>query len=126
MPTLNSSCARASPLLNRKTLSGAPRGKDTPFKALKGSLVFRNGVASNPDLIVRIPGMSVKGDGDIDLRVLGMDYRIGITVEGDKSAMPDPACQVGKNFVGYRAALALPWPAGTGRQGLPSGQGRPG
>ncbi|WP_047279762.1 AsmA family protein [Pseudomonas lundensis] len=91
--------------LNRKTLSGAPRGKDTPFKALKGSLVFHNGVASNPDLIVSIPGMSVKGDGDIDLRVLGMDYRIGITVEGDKSAMPDPACQVGKNFVGVELPL---------------------
>jgi len=91
--------------LNRKTLSGAPRGKDTPFKALKGSLVFHNGVASNPDLIVRIPGMSVKGDGDIDLRVLGMDYRIGITIEGDKGAMPDPACQVGKNFVGVELPL---------------------
>ncbi len=91
--------------LNRKTLSGAPRGKDTPFKELKGSLIVRNGVASNPDMIVRIPGMSVKGDGDIDLRVLGMDYRIGITIEGDKSAMPDPACQVGKNFVGVELPL---------------------
>ena len=91
--------------LNRKTLSGAPRGKDTPFKELKGSLIFRNGVASNPDMIVRIPGMTVKGNGDIDLRVLGMDYRIGITVEGDKGAMPDPACQVGKNFVGVELPL---------------------
>ena len=78
-------------VLNRKSLTSAPQGKDTPFKELKGSLVFRNGVASNPDLIVRIPGMSVKGDGDIDLRVLGMDYRIGIVIEGDTRAMPDPA-----------------------------------
>lgn len=92
-------------VLNRKTLSGTPPGKDTPFKELKGSLVFRNGVASNPDMIVRIPGMSVKGDGDIDLRVLGMDYRIGITIEGDTRAMPDPACQVGKNFVGIELPL---------------------
>ena len=91
--------------LNRKTLSGAPRGKDTPFQELKGSLTFHNGVASNPDMIVRIPGMTVKGEGDIDLRVLGMDYRIGITVEGDKSAMPDPACQVGKNFIGVELPL---------------------
>ena len=92
-------------VLNRKTLSGTPPGKDTPFKELKGSLVFRNGVASNPDMIVRSPGMSVKGDGDIDLRVLGMDYRIGITIEGDTRAMPDPACQVGKNFVGIELPL---------------------
>ena len=91
--------------LNRKTLSGAPLAKDTPFKELKGSLVFRNGVASNPDMIVRMPGLSVKGDGDIDLRVLGMDYRIGIVVEGDTRAMPDPACQVGKNFVGVELPL---------------------
>ncbi|VVM67144.1 AsmA family protein [Pseudomonas fluorescens] len=90
--------------LNRKTLSGEPRGKDTPFQELKGNLTFRNGVASNPDLKVRIPGMTVNGDGDIDLRVLGMDYRVGIIVEGDTSAMPDPACQVGEKFVG------IEWP----------------
>lgn len=90
--------------LNRKTLSNEPRGKDTPFQELKGSLTLRNGVASNPDLKVRIPGMTVNGDGDIDLRVLGMDYRVGILVEGDTSAMPDPACQVGEKFVG------IEWP----------------
>jgi len=90
--------------LNRKTLSGEPRGKDTPFQELKGNLTFRNGIASNPDLKVRIPGMTVNGDGDIDLRVLGMDYRVGIIVEGDTGAMPDPACQVGEKFVG------IEWP----------------
>ncbi|MQT57032.1 AsmA family protein [Pseudomonas sp. FSL R10-0399] len=96
---------KAISTLNRKTLSGAPLGKDTPFNELKGSLVFRNGVASNQDLVVRIPGLSVKGDGDIDLRVLGMDYRIGIIIEGDTRPMPDPACQVGKNFVGIELPL---------------------
>ncbi|EJZ56040.1 hypothetical protein I1A_000346 [Pseudomonas fluorescens R124] len=90
--------------LNRKTLSGEPRGKDTPFQELKGNLTLRNGVASNPDLKVRIPGMTVNGNGDIDLKVLGMDYRVGIIVEGDNSAMPDPACQVGEKFVG------IEWP----------------
>ncbi|WP_223511734.1 AsmA family protein [Pseudomonas sp. GL-R-26] len=90
--------------LNRKTLNGEPRGKDTPFQELKGNLTFHNGVASNPDLKVRIPGMTVNGGGDIDLRVLGMDYRVGIIVEGDTSAMPDPACQVGDKFVG------IEWP----------------
>ena len=90
--------------LNRKSLSGEQRGKDTPFQELKGNLTFRNGIASNPDLKVRIPGMTVNGDGDIDLRVLGMDYRVGIIVEGDTSAMPDPACQVGDKFVG------IEWP----------------
>ncbi|MBI3908730.1 MAG: AsmA family protein [Pseudomonas fluorescens] len=91
--------------LNRKTLNGEPRGKDTPFQELKGNLTFHNGVASNPDLKVRIPGMTVNGGGDIDLRVLGMDYRVGIIVEGDTSAMPDPACQVGDKFVGVEWPL---------------------
>ncbi len=90
--------------LNRKALSGEPRGKDTPFEELKGSLVFRNGVASNPDLKARIPGLAVNGNGDIDLRVLGMDYRVGVVIEGDKSDMPDPACQINERYVG------LEWP----------------
>ena len=85
--------------LNRKALSGEPRGKDTPFQQLNGNLTFHNGVANNPDLKVRIPGMTVNGNGDIDLRVLGMDYRVGVIVEGDKSDMPDPACQVNERYV---------------------------
>ncbi|NVZ15787.1 MULTISPECIES: AsmA family protein [unclassified Pseudomonas] len=92
-------------LLNRKTLSGDQRGKDTPFQELKGNLTFRNGVASNPDLKVRIPGLTVNGDGDVDLRVLGMDYRVGIIVEGDQRDVPDPACQVGSNFQNIEVPL---------------------
>ena len=34
-----------------------------------------------------------------------MDYRIGITLEGDTNPIPDPACQVGKNFVGLELPL---------------------
>lgn len=90
--------------LNRKSLSGEPRGKDTPFEELHGNLKFTNGVASNPDLKARIPGLTVNGDGAVDLRVLGMDYRVGIIIEGDKTAMPDPACQVNERYVG------LEWP----------------
>jgi AsmA protein len=84
--------------LNRKSLSSEPRGRNTPFEQLQGSLTFRNGVASNPDLKARIPGLRVNGDGDLDLRVLGMDYRVGIVIEGDKSEMPDPACQVNQRY----------------------------
>jgi AsmA protein len=82
---LEQQLCRGIAALNRKSLSGEPRGKDTPFQQLNGNLVFRNGVASNPDLKVRTPGLTVNGDGDIDLRVLGMNYRVGIVIEGDKS-----------------------------------------
>ncbi len=92
-------------LLNRNTLSTTPGGKDTPFQELRGNLTFRNGVASNPDLKVRIPGLTLNGNGDVDLRVLGMDYRVGIIVEGDKREVPDPACQVGANFQGIEVPL---------------------
>ena len=90
--------------LNRKSLSGETRGKDTAFESLSGNLSIANGVANNPDLKVRIQGLSVNGDGSLDLRTLGMDYRIGIIIEGDKSEMADPACQINKRYVG------LEWP----------------
>jgi len=90
--------------LNRKGLNNPPGAKDTPFEELKGSLNFTNGVASNPDLKARIPGLTVNGNGDLDLRVLGMDYRVGVIVEGDRREMPDAACQVNERYVG------LEWP----------------
>jgi len=102
---LEQQLCQAIATLNRKSLSGEPRGKDTPFEELRGSLVVRNGVASNPDLKARIPGLTVNGHGDLDLRVLGMDYNVGVVVEGDQRAMPDPACQVNERYVGVEVPL---------------------
>lgn len=101
---LEQQLCRAISTLNRKPLASEPRGKDTPFRELKGNLTLRNGVASNPDLKASIPGLTVNGEGDVDLRVLGMDYRVGILVEGDKGEMPDPACEVNERYVG------IEWP----------------
>jgi len=91
-------------LLNRKTLTSEPRGRDTPFQRLEGSLTVRDGVANNPDFKARIPGLRASGNGDIDLRVLGLDYRVGVVVEGESGNMADPACQVNDRF----ANLELP------------------
>lgn len=96
---LEQQLCRGIATLNRKALSNEPRSKDTPFERLQGSLNIRNGVASNPDLQARIPGLSVTGEGALDLRVLGLDYRVGITIEGDQRAMPDPACEVNHRYV---------------------------
>ena len=101
---LEQQLCRGIALLNRKELSNAPRSKDTAFRELKGSLSVRNGVASNPDFVAALPGLSLKGQGDLDLRVLGIDYRAGITIEGDQRQMPDPACQVNERYVG------IEWP----------------
>ncbi|WP_404438787.1 AsmA family protein [Stutzerimonas chloritidismutans] len=101
---LEQQVCRAIATLNRKPLTSDPRSQDTPFRELKGNLTLRNGVASNPDLKASIPGLTVNGNGDVDLRVLGMDYRIGILIEGDKGDMPDPACSVNERYVG------IEWP----------------
>ena len=102
---LEQQLCQAIATLNRKQLSSEQRGKDTPFQELRGSLVVRNGVASNPDLKARIPGLTVNGHGDLDLRVLGMDYNVGVIVEGDQRALPDPACQVNERFAGVEVPL---------------------
>ncbi|MBF7142197.1 MULTISPECIES: AsmA family protein [Pseudomonas] len=91
-------------LLNRKTLTSEPRGRDTPFQRLEGSLTVRDGVANNPDFKASIPGLRASGNGDIDLRVLGLDYRVGVVVEGESGNMADPACEVNDRF----ANLELP------------------
>ncbi|MGP0172741.1 AsmA family protein [Pseudomonas sp. NCHU5208] len=101
---LEQQLCRGIATLNRKTLSNPPSGKDTPFRELKGSLSVRDGVAHNPDLVAQIPGLAVSGNGDLDLRVLGLDYKVGITIEGDQREMPDPACQVNERYVG------IEWP----------------
>jgi len=95
---LEQQLCRGIAALNRKVLSNEPRGKDTPFDSLRGSLTLRNGVAHNPDLQVRLPGLAVNGNGDLDLRILGLDYRAGITLTGDQREMPDPACQVNERY----------------------------
>jgi AsmA protein len=95
---LEQQLCRGIATLNRKVLSSEPRSKDTPFDSLQGSLTLRNGVAHNPDLQVRLPGLAVNGNGDLDLRILGLDYRAGIRIIGDQREMPDPACQVNERY----------------------------
>ncbi len=91
-------------LINGKKMSSKFENKSTPFTHLGGNIRFNKGIASNPDLRISTPGLTVKGNGSVDLANLGIDYRASLIIEGDQRAMPDPACQVNKNFVG------LEWP----------------
>lgn len=75
------------------------------FCEFKGSLNFINGVVSIFDLKVVIFGLVVSGYGDIDLCVLGMDYCIGVEIQGDKSDMLDLVCQVNQCYVGIEWLL---------------------
>ena len=101
---LEQQLCRGIAALNRKVLSNEPKASDTPFKTLHGNLSIRNGVAHNPDLKALVPGLAVNGNGDLDLRTLGLDYRVGISITGDQREMPDPACQVNERYVG------IEWP----------------
>lgn len=101
---LEQQMCQAIALVNRKTLA-EPRGsQDTPFSSLGGSFQITNGTVNNQDLVVAVPGMAVKGRGDIQLPAQRMDYRLGLLIEGDKSEMPDPACAVNQRYVG------IEWP----------------
>ena len=84
--------------LNRKRLAPSTGSKDTRFNDLRGKLNIRNGIAHNPDLRVAIPGLAVKGKGDINLRVLSMDYYLGVLIQGATQPMADPACQVNERY----------------------------
>lgn len=84
--------------LNRKRLAPSTGSKDTRFNDLRGKLNIRDGIAHNPDLRVAIPGLAVKGKGDINLRVLSLDYYLGVLIQGDTQPMADPACQVNKRY----------------------------
>ncbi len=84
--------------LNGKRLAPSTGSQDTRFNDLRGSLTIRDGIAHNPDLRVAIPGLSVKGRGDINLRVLSLDYFLGVLITGNTQPMADPACKVNKNF----------------------------
>jgi AsmA protein len=95
---------QAIALANRRSLS-EPRGsEDTPFRRLSGSFNMVEGRVTGDDLQVALPGLNVRGRGNLLLGEQRIDYRLGITIEGDKSEMPDPACQVNPRYVG------IEWP----------------
>lgn len=101
---LEQQLCRGIALLNRKVPGSDFAARDTALRELSGSLQLQDGVARNRDLRARIPGLAANGQGDVDLRVLGLDYRLGVVIEGDAREMPDPACQVSARYVG------LEWP----------------
>lgn len=97
---LEQQLCRAIALANRKSLSGEHGSEDTPFEQLNGSFTISNGQISNRDLVADLPGIAAKGNGEVSLPEQRLDYRIGLLLEGDKSDMPDEACQVNERYVG--------------------------
>lgn len=95
---LERQACQAIALANRKSLS-QPRGEEnTPFDRLRGSFRINDGTVTTNDLIVAVPGIQASGRGTLELPVQRMDFRLGLLIEGDKSEMPDPACQVNERY----------------------------
>lgn len=90
--------------LNRKSLSHNYSSKSTPFTQLKTSVRLSNGVANTPDLRIAMPGLLVKGKGNLNLNNMAFDQQLAIVLQGDTRAMPDPACTVNQRYVG------IEWP----------------
>jgi len=101
---LEQKLCQAIALANREALSTPHGAENTPFNKLSGSFQIVNGNVNNRDLVAALPGIAAKGNGDINLPEQRLDYRVGLLLEGDKSDMPDPACQVNKRYVG------IEWP----------------
>lgn len=96
---LEQKLCQAIALANRKTLSTPHGEENTPFNKLGGSFRITNGNINNRDLLAALPGIAVKGNGDVNLPEQRLDYRLGLLLQGDKSDMPDPACQVNQRYI---------------------------
>lgn len=113
---LDQQLCQAIASIHRKALTTAPRAKDTPFRAISGDLTINQGLVHTNSLSADMPGLMIQGAGDLNLPVLGMDYQLNIEILGDKSAMPDPACQVSPRFAGIQWPVQCRGPISLGAQ----------
>jgi len=90
---------QAISLLNRQRL-GSARSSDTAFKQISGNFHITRGLADNPDLLVQLVGLTVNGEGQIDLRLMNLNYRLGVLITGDTRPSRDPACTIHPGYAG--------------------------
>ena len=90
---------QAIALVNRESLSNDFGADNTPFNSLSGNFTIEHGRVQNRDLVVDLPGISAHGEGEVNLPEQRLDYGIGLTLQGDQRAMPDPACRINARYV---------------------------
>ena len=95
---------QAIALANRESLTTDFGAENTPFNKLAGSFKIVNGTIQSRDLTASLPGITAKGNGDINLPEQRLDYGVGLLLEGDQREMPDPACRINERYVG------IEWP----------------
>ena len=95
---------QAIALANREQLSSDFGADTTPFETLSGSFRIVNGTVQSRDLTAALPGITARGNGDINLPDQRLDYGVGLVLQGDQREMPDPACRINERYVG------IEWP----------------
>lgn len=92
-------------VLNRKTLTDSFNRNYTDFQKLSGQFVIRNGIITNDPLQMNVPGLAMKGKGDVNLNRMTVNYRMNAVLTGDQSISADPACQINQRFKGIGIPL---------------------
>ncbi|MDD7805702.1 MAG: AsmA family protein [Endozoicomonas sp. (ex Botrylloides leachii)] len=85
--------------IRKKKLENAQWSKETEFQNLSGTLVIRNGIAMNNDLIADLSILNFRGYGQINLVDQSLDYNIDLNLRGDEPINSDPVCQIHKDYV---------------------------
>ncbi|NLY57997.1 MAG: AsmA family protein [Gammaproteobacteria bacterium] len=101
---LEQKLCQAIALANREALSADFGAENTPFNKLSGSFKLVNGTVQSRDLVAALPGITARGNGDINLPDQRLNYGVGLHLEGDQREMPDPACRINERYVG------IEWP----------------
>lgn len=79
--------------------AGVLSGWDLPIRSVQGSMQVKNGIAHNLDLRLASPGLSIRGQGTLDTRMMGMDYRLTLSPLLERRDLPDPACAQSRRLV---------------------------
>ncbi len=77
--------------------------RNRPLSELTTHFILNDGVARSTLLQARLPGLSLRGDGAVYLRNLGLEYQLRVRLAEDW-AMSDPACQLD------RQTALMQWP----------------
>lgn len=92
-------CSVAASLEGKQVGNEWPAG--TPFEQATASIEITDGIASTDDLVLSIPGISVGGNGELDLGSEAFDLRVAASFREDV----DPACAVNPRLVGVKFPL---------------------
>lgn len=83
------------------------------LRELSARFDVNQGVARTSTLQAQLPGMALSGEGALDLRSLGLDYRVKVRI-ANGWPMPDPACQLDARSAGMSWALHCRGPLALG------------